>query len=366
MNESRILLLLCMSICSSFLGLYIFIEVKTWTQYKEYEETPFPSTPSPFNSADMVASALTSVTNSHIITYNEYLSRKEEEKNDNNRIYEELNFQTFYKAYLSGGIISSSSHHKEHDDKKYYNSTFNVYIESLTGIKLLIQNLNYKTKVQELKERILDIGIVNDTTSQRLVFNGQRLINTNELRNYHIGNNNIIYLDIRSYYEGGSNNNNNIIIIKYLNSDFLNSELILQSLKMKNINKSNKCEWMRIFLTTTKERNFIKYWPYSYHGTSTRNAKRIADDGFIHSKGYKFNFNHGIFTTPDINLAASYANTFIYDGSKYLVLFQNRVNPKSLIKIPFKRGKGSKYWVSPSVDDVKPYALLIKKIGYCK
>ncbi|CAB5192544.1 unnamed protein product [Rhizophagus irregularis] len=204
MNESRILLLLCMSICSSFLGLYIFIEVKTWTQYKEYEETPFPSTPSPFNSADM----------------------KRRRKNDNNRIYEELNFQTFYKAYLSGGIISSSSHHKKHDDKKYYNSTFNVYIESLTGIKLLIQNLNYKTKVQELKERILDIGIVNDTTSQRLVFNGQRLINTNELRNYHIGNNNIIYLDIRSYYEGGSNNNNNIIIIKYLNSDFLNSELI--------------------------------------------------------------------------------------------------------------------------------------------
>jgi hypothetical protein len=361
MNESRILLLLCMTICSSFLGLYIFIEIKTWSQYKEYEKTPFPfpSTPSqplPFNTTDIVASALTSITNSHIITYNEYLLRKENE--EDNRNYEELNFQTFYKAYLSGGIT-----HKKHHDKNI--SSFNIYIETLTGIKLLIQNLNSKTKVQELKERILNYGIVNDTISQRLVFNGQRLINSNELRNYNISNNNIIYLDIRSYYDddkGGNINN----IIKYLNSNFLNSELILQSLKSNrnNNHKNFKCEWMRILLTKNDEKLF-KSWPYSYHGTSTRNAKRIADDGFIHSKNYKFNFGHGIFTTPDINLAVSYSNTFIFNGSKYLILFQNRVNPKSLVKIPIKKGKGSKYWVSPSVDDVKPYALLIKKIGYC-
>ncbi|GBC07980.1 hypothetical protein RclHR1_07830007 [Rhizophagus clarus] len=348
-----------MSICSSFLGLYIFIEIKTWSQYREYEKTPFPfpstpyQPPSSYNSSDIIASALTSITNSPIITYYEYLSRKDNDKG----IYEELKFQTFYKAYLSGGIISS--HNKHHDDNKNV-SPFNVYIESLTGTKLLIQNLNSDITVQELKERILENGIVNDTTSQRLVFNGQRLINSNELRNYNISHNNIIYLDIRSYYDDEGSNHNNII--KYLNSDFSNSDSILQFSKMKN-HKNYKCDWMRILLSTTKEIKLIKSWPNSFHGTSTRNAKRIADDGFIHSKGYKFNFGHGIFTTPDINLAASYAHTFIFNGSKYLVLFQNRVNPKSLIKIP--RGKGGKYWVSPSVDDVKPYALLIKKIGYC-
>ena len=78
MNENRLLLLLCISICSSFLGLYVFVEVQQWSQYKEYEKTPIlsPSNPNypnyPFSSADAVASALTSITNSPVITYYEY------------------------------------------------------------------------------------------------------------------------------------------------------------------------------------------------------------------------------------------------------------------------------------------------------
>jgi len=356
MNESRILLLLCISICSSFLGLYVFVEVQQWSQYKEYDKTPFPFPTQPsnpknrFNSAVAVASALTSIINSPVITYCEYLSKSE----NDTRFYEELDFQIFYKAYLSGGIISS---HNKHDDDNE-NISFNVYIESLTGDKLVIQDLNSKTTVQELKERIIENGIVIDTIYQRLVFNGQRLVNSVELGAYNISQNNVIYLDIRSQ-EGSSYSS-----IKYLNSDVLNSNLQLKSLDKKH-HKSHRCEWINILLTSKGNNPVNKSWPYSYHGTSTRNAKRIADDGLIHSKGHKFNFGHGIYTTPDIDLASSYAQSFVYNGSKYLILLQNRVNPKTLVKIPFKRGK-SKYWVSPSVDDVKPHGLLIKKIGYCE
>ncbi|RIA86368.1 hypothetical protein C1645_779877 [Glomus cerebriforme] len=360
MNENKILLLLCISICSSFLGLYVFIEIEQWSQYKEYNKPPFKIPPQhshshnkklPFNSAVAVTSALTSITNSPVITYFEYLSREE----NDTRLYEELDFQIFYKAYLSGGILNNNNkHHHHHDDD---NITFDVHIESLTGIKSIIKNLNSKTTVQELKERILENGIVSDTISQRLVFNGQRLINTSELRTYNISQDNVIYLDIRQR-EGS------IYSIKYLNSDFLNSKSYLQSLE--NHHKHHRCEWKRIFLTTKGKNHYInRFWPTSYHGTSTRNARRFADDGLIHSKDYKFNFSHGIFTTPDIDLASSFAQSFVYNGSKYLVLLQNRVNPKTLVKLPFKKG-GNNYWVSPSIDDVKPYCLLIKKIGYCK
>src|ERR1051325_9669767 len=112
MNENKLLLLLCISICCSFLGLYIFLEVEQWTQYEEYKSPfgtfpPQPSNPNditiPFNYASIVASALTSITSSPVLTYYEYLSRVQ----NDTRLYEQLDFQIFYNAYLSGGILSS-------------------------------------------------------------------------------------------------------------------------------------------------------------------------------------------------------------------------------------------------------------------
>jgi hypothetical protein len=347
MNDNKLLLLLCILICSTFLGLYVYIEFEQWSQYEEYEKSPIKIFPpqytedKKFNYSTIVAAALTSITNSPVITHYEYLTR---DQNDT-RLYEQLDFQIFYKTYLSGGIISP---HSEYGD----DNLFSVNIESLTGVKFLIGGLSSKTMVRELKERIQEIQENVTISFQQLVFSGQHLLNTAELGAYNIGQNDMIYLDI-SPEEGSS------YFIKFLNSDFLSSGRYLEILKEKHHNR--RCGWERIPLSP-KEKN--KSWPYSYHGTTTRNARTIADDGIIHSKGHKLNFGHGIYTTPDIDLASLYAKSFIYKGSKYLALFQNRVNPKTLVKIPFRKGKH--YWVSPSVDDVKPYSLLIKKIGYCK
>ncbi|CAI2195366.1 113_t:CDS:2, partial [Funneliformis geosporum] len=250
-----------------------------WSQYKEYDRTPKPF---PSDSAAVVASALTSITN--------------------------------FPAYLSGGIISS---HHQHVDK---NVPFGVSIETLTGVKWLIENLTGKTTVQELKERIQEIGYIPDTISHRLIFNGRHLLNSKRLGDY----------DISHLFE-------------------------------------SPCDWKRIPLTpsSTEKHSIYKIWPYSYHATSTRKSKTIADAGLIHSKRHKFNFGHGIYTTPDINLASLYSHTFIYNGSKYLILLQNRVNTKTLVRISLRKG-GDEYCVSRSEDDLKPYDLFIKKIGYCK
>ncbi|CAG8689890.1 2205_t:CDS:1 [Funneliformis mosseae] len=335
-----------MSLCSSFLGLYVFIEIEQWSQYKEYERTPKPF---PSDSATVVASALTSITNSPVITYYEYLSRDE----NDTRLYEQLDFQIFYKAYLSGGIISSHHHHV---DK---NVPFDVHIETLTGVKWLVGNLTGKTTVQELKERIQEICFIPDTTSQRLIFNGRHLLNSKRLGAYNIGQDNVIYLEVRGSLDS----------IKFLNSDFLN---VIHHLDEKSQKKlPGRCDWKRIPLTpsSTEKHSIYKTWPYSYHGTSTRKSRTIADDGLIHSKRsklHKFTFGHGIYTTPDKNLASLYSHTFIFNGSKYLILLQNRVNPKTLVRLSRKRDGDGDYWVSPSDDDLKPYGLLIKKIGYCK
>ncbi|CAI2176530.1 10307_t:CDS:2, partial [Funneliformis geosporum] len=287
-----------------------------WSQYKEYDRTPKPF---PSDSAAVVASALTSITNFPVITY------------------------------YDGGIISS---HHQHVDK---NVPFGVSIETLTGVKWLVENLTGKTTVQELKERIQEIGYIPDTISQRLIFNGRHLLNSKRLGDYDISHDNVIYLEVRGSLDS----------IKFLNSDFLNSIHHLDEKHHKKL--QGRCDWKRIPLTpsSTEKHSIYKTWPYSYHGTSTRKSKTIADAGLIHSKRHKFNFGHGIYTTPDINLASLYSHTFIYNGSKYLILLQNRVNPKTLVRLSFRKG-GDEYWVSRSDDDLKPYGLLIKKIGYCK
>jgi hypothetical protein len=38
----------------------------------------------------------------------------------------------------------------------------------------------------------------------------------------------------------------------------------------------------------------------------------------------------GIFSTPDLEIAKQFASDFIYEGKKYLLVIQNRVNPKYL------------------------------------
>ncbi|CAG8833798.1 21330_t:CDS:1, partial [Cetraspora pellucida] len=99
-------------------------------------------------------------------------------------------------------------------------------------------------------------------------------------------------------------------------------------------------------------------WPVSYHGTSTHNAKSIAEDGYDLSKGMRFAYGRGIYSTPEVHIAEQYATEFEFEGTKYVMIFQNRVNPASLKRIPVRNGE---YWVSEKGEDVRPYGICIKR-----
>jgi hypothetical protein len=97
----------------------------------------------------------------------------------------------------------------------------------------------------------------------------------------------------------------------------------------------------------------------SYHGTGEHDARRIAEDGFDLTKGKRFLFGKGIYTTPDIAIAQLYATKFTYKKKTYKIVIQNRVNPKNL-EIIVKEGAGE-YWISPSGCDVRPYGVCIQE-----
>jgi ubiquitin len=100
-------------------------------------------------------------------------------------------------------------------------------------------------------------------------------------------------------------------------------------------------------------------WPVSYHGTSYNNGLSIAEEGYRLSQCKRFKHGFGIYSTPEIDVAFKYAETRKQaDGKTYKVVIQNRVNPKTLIKIDKVETKVGEYWISPSEEDIRPY-------GFC-
>jgi hypothetical protein len=96
----------------------------------------------------------------------------------------------------------------------------------------------------------------------------------------------------------------------------------------------------------------------------------IVEEGFKLSKGDRFKFGKGIYSTPELEVAKLYANEFEHQGQKYFVLFQNRVNPKYLKVISKEETEIGTYWLSSKGSDdtddvmselIRPYAVCIFK-----
>ncbi|UJR20470.1 hypothetical protein I4U23_023599 [Adineta vaga] len=102
-------------------------------------------------------------------------------------------------------------------------------------------------------------------------------------------------------------------------------------------------------------------WPVSYHGTRHDAVVSIARTGYDLTKHTRFLFGRGVYSTPDIDVAKAFAKTFILNGEEYYTVIQNRINPRTLIKVNDSDGTAEPYWISPDAADVRPYGFCIKK-----
>jgi hypothetical protein len=130
------------------------------------------------------------------------------------------------------------------------------------------------------------------------------------------------------------------------------------------------CGWQRFAITVSGKyenevwlgsSNSPGEWPVSYHGTGHEAANSIAKSGYDLSKHHRFRFGRGIYTTPDINVAKAFAKSFTLNDQKYLVVLQNRVNPKNVAKLSDDDTGAEEYWISPTAADVRPYGMCIMK-----
>ena len=107
-------------------------------------------------------------------------------------------------------------------------------------------------------------------------------------------------------------------------------------------------------------------WPVSYHGTATKCAQSISDEGYKLSKGRRFKFGEGIYSTPSIEVAEMFALDFQFKGERYKLVFQNRCNPDPAQLEVIGKDKteaGGEYWVSRYSSDLRPYGICIKRVN---
>ncbi|GBC04205.1 hypothetical protein RclHR1_05570006 [Rhizophagus clarus] len=130
---------------------------------------------------------------------------------------------------------------------------------------------------------------------------------------------------------------------------------------LKVLDKYEDNTWLGVEGRENERHSTQDEWPVCYHGTVIHNCKSIVENGYLLNKGKRFRYGVGIYSTPDINVAAEYSSKFAHKGSYYVAVIQNRVNPSSLIKISKMKTGIGEYWITPTRNDIRPYGICIKK-----
>ncbi|GMH46130.1 hypothetical protein BSKO_14094 [Bryopsis sp. KO-2023] len=279
-------------------------------------------------------------------------------------------------AFKDGGVPVSEVHRwlvvlgpVSRLSKKPHHSMY-VYVKNLTG-KTLEVSCDKGTTIGEIKDEIRDRERI-PPDQQRLIFAGEQLEDAKSLADYNIRNESTIHVVVRLRGGGGGVQLDPNTLDPRYNFDFTNvqdtgqvfyrggAEIYKRPYGWKRfalavLGKYESSEWLGP--DGIRESSAPGEWPVSYHGTCRGGAESISEVGFKLSEGKRFAFGRGIYTTPDVDVAAAYAMEFDYQGQRYKVVLQTRVNPWTLCKLD------DKVWLTKKETDVRPYGILIKKMG---
>ncbi|CAG8637939.1 12641_t:CDS:1 [Funneliformis mosseae] len=322
--------------------------------------------------AIILAAAMSAVSKNQVITLQDYINRK-----SGNVTYKELDTDALHQSHLVGGPVPNNDNTQNLPQGSPDNGDeMIISIKPLSGKAFKIK-VKPTTTIYQVKQKVQDEqGILPE--SQRLLFQGYLLDDGRSVISYEILENAEVFLILRQ--RGGDE-------IFYIHSDHLDPPFDFdfteirdkgktymrggieykrpygwKRIALKVLNKYGDNVWLGMRSKRGGTDSVQNEWPVSYHGTSRHNNNTIAEDGFNYGRNRNFNFSHGIYSIPDVNVAIKYATKFVHNGQNYAVLFQNRVNPNTLQRITAQETGSGEYWISPNGGDVRSYGICIKKI----
>ena len=268
-----------------------------------------------------------------------------------------------------------SYHHKTYSyglvgDIGTEDDMIDISIKTFTGSTIPCR-IDRNGTIEDLKLQIQSMGNIS-APNQGLIFLGKQLEDGRQLLDYGIHNGAVLHMVLRLR---GGGEDPKILNLSGLDPrydyDFTNIADKDKQFKRGGLKYVRPCGWKRFAIKVSDKYEDLVWlghtnqqgeWPVSYHGTGLHHAKTIATDGYDLTRGKRFRYGYGIYSTPDIKVAEKYAVKFSHENIQYLVVLQNRVNPATLEKIPADQTGVGEYWISPNDNDIRPYGICIRKV----
>ncbi|XP_076068378.1 uncharacterized protein LOC143040826 [Oratosquilla oratoria] len=277
-----------------------------------------------------------------------------------------------YKQIKDGLLTFSESLDFSYDSTLTRNSSegqgrnFGVRIKSTLDEEIYIDDLYPTTTVAYLKASISDKKGI-PTNRQILVFNRRQLQDSSTLEDHGLSESAVLSLIIR--ISGGWCPNPNLLDPEF-HHDFTHMKDDGTSFVRGNEEYIRPYGWKRFALkvrgkyesdTWLGEPGSRRYssegeWPVSYHGTSSKATESIAENGYDMSKGKRFYYGPGIYSTPYPEMAAGYAPSFKHKRRTYLAMVQSRYDPAHTNVVANKN-----YLVTEKEEYIRPYGILVRK-----